>query len=92
MPLVFKITACIPLNKKKYDILVVGAGLSGAVKAERFANLSNVKVCVKDKRDHIGGNCFDYIDNNGILVNEYGAHLFHTKYEDVWEYIQKFAT
>ena len=80
------------MNKKKYDILVVGAGLSGAVIAERFANLSNLKVYVIDKRDHIGGNCFDYIDDNGILVNKYGAHLFHTNYEDVWEYIQKFAT
>jgi len=79
------------VNKERYDILIVGAGLSGAVIAERFADHSNLKVLVIDKRNHIGGNCYDFIDENGILMNKYGAHLFHTNYEDVWEYIQKFT-
>lgn len=79
------------IDKKKYDVLIVGAGLSGIVIAERFANNSNLKVLVIDKRDHIGGNCYDFIDENEILINKYGAHLFHTNYEDVWEYIQKFS-
>lgn len=79
------------MNKERYDILIVGAGLSGAVIAERFADHSNLKVLVIDKRDHIGGNCYDFIDENEILMNKYGAHLFHTNYEDVWEYIQKFT-
>ncbi|MHC1689249.1 MAG: UDP-galactopyranose mutase [Bacteroidales bacterium] len=79
------------MNKKKFDVLVVGAGLSGAVLAERFAEQSNLKVLVIDKRDHLGGNCYDFIDENGILINKYGAHLFHTNYEEVWEYVNKFT-
>lgn len=78
-------------KKEKYDILIVGAGLSGAVIAERFANLNNFKVLVIDKRSHIGGNCYDFIDENEILINKYGAHLFHTNDEIVWEYIQNFS-
>ena len=76
---------------EKYDILIVGAGLSGAVLAERFASQNNKKVLVIDKRDHVGGNCYDYIDENHIRINKYGAHLFHTDHEDVWEYIQNFS-
>lgn len=75
---------------EKYNILVVGAGLSGAVIAERFAN-DNYKVYVIDKRDHIAGNCFDFVDSNNLLINKYGAHLFHTNDEIVWNYIQKFS-
>lgn len=76
---------------EKYDIIVVGAGISGAVLAERYANLLGKKVLVLEKRDHIAGNCYDYYDEHGLLVSKYGAHLFHTNYEDVWEYIQKFS-
>lgn len=74
-----------------FDFLIVGAGLSGAVLAERFATQRNKKVLIIDKRDHVGGNCFDFIDENGILMNRYGAHLFHTNFDDVWEYVNKFC-
>ena len=75
-----------------YDFIVVGAGLSGAVVAERIASSLGKRVLVVDKRDHIGGNCFDYIDKEtGILMNRYGAHIFHTEHEDVWAYIQQFS-
>jgi UDP-galactopyranose mutase len=71
--------------------LIVGAGLSGVVIAERIANILNEKVVIIEKRDHIGGNCYDYIhEETGILMNKYGAHLFHTNKEKVWEYINKF--
>jgi UDP-galactopyranose mutase len=73
-----------------YDVIIVGAGLTGCVLAERFANILNKKVIIIEKREHIGGNCYDYVDDNGILINKYGAHLFHTNYDDVWEYINKF--
>src|SRR5699024_9596296 len=43
------------------------------------------------KRNHIGGNCYDYIDENGILISKYGAHLFHTNDEEVWEYVNRFS-
>ena len=72
------------------DIVIIGAGISGAVLAERYANLGK-KVLIIEKRDHIAGNCYDYVDENGILVSKYGAHLFHTNEEDVWQYVNKFA-
>lgn len=68
-------------DMKDYDVLIVGAGLSGCVLAERFAKLDNLKCLIIEKRDHIGGNCYDYKDENGILMNKYGAHLFHTNNE-----------
>jgi UDP-galactopyranose mutase len=74
-----------------YDVCIVGAGLSGAVLAERLASTGNKKVLIVEKRDHIGGNCYDFIDENNILINKYGAHLFHTNDSEVWEYIQKFS-
>ena len=72
------------------DIVIIGAGISGAVLAERYANAGR-KVLVIEKRNHIAGNCYDYIDGNGILVSKYGAHLFHTNYEDVWDYVNRFS-
>jgi len=71
--------------------LIVGCGLSGAVIAERIANKLNNKVTIIEKRSHIGGNCYDFIDSEtGILMNKYGAHLFHTNNEKVWNYINSF--
>jgi len=75
----------------QYDIIIVGAGISGAVIAERYATLLNKKVLIIEKRDHIGGNCYDYYDDAGLLISKYGAHLFHTNYDDVWQYVQKFS-
>lgn len=72
-------------------IIVVGAGLTGAVIAERYANVLNKRVIVIEKRPHVAGNCYDYIDENGITVSKYGAHIFHTSDEEVWQYLQKFA-
>jgi len=73
------------------DIIVVGCGLSGVVIAEQIATKLKRKVIILEKRNHIGGNCYDYVDKEtGIRVNKYGAHLFHTNNKDVWEYINKF--
>src|SRR5690606_8544788 len=72
------------------QIVIIGAGISGAVLAEGYASLGK-KVLVIEKRDHIAGNCYDYIDENGILVSKYGAHLFHTNDEEVWEYVNRFS-
>jgi UDP-galactopyranose mutase len=76
-------------DEYEYDVVVVGAGISGATVAERYADIGN-KVLIIDKRDHIAGNCYDY-DMEGIRVNKYGAHIFHTNYEDVWEYVNRFS-
>lgn len=81
-----------PLHHQ-YDVCIVGAGLSGAVLAERHSNVHGHKVLVLEKRDHIGGNCYDYVDKEtGIRVSKYGVHLFHTKSKRVWEYVQNLTT
>ena len=74
-----------------FDYIVVGAGLSGCVIAERIASVLGKKVLIIEKRNHIGGNCYDYIDENGIVVHKYGPHLFHTDYEEVFEYLSNFT-
>jgi UDP-galactopyranose mutase len=61
--------------KKYYDVVIVGAGISGSVLAERFAN-NNKQVLIIEKRDHIGGNCYDFYNEDGILVSKYGPHYF----------------
>jgi UDP-galactopyranose mutase len=74
------------------DLLVVGAGLYGLTVAERAANEYGMNVTVIDKRDHIGGNAYSSFDAaTGIEVHRYGAHLFHTSNERVWEYAKAFT-
>jgi UDP-galactopyranose mutase len=74
-----------------FDVLIVGCGLSGVVMAERFAREKNKKVLILEKREHIGGNVYDYIDEEtNILMNKYGAHLFHTNNQRVWDYVNRF--
>jgi len=74
-----------------FDYLVVGAGFSGSVIAERIATQLGKKVLVVDKRSHIGGNAYDHYDESGILVHKYGPHIFHTNSRDVFEYLSKFT-
>ena len=72
--------------------LIIGCGLCGATIAERIANVLKSDVVIIDQRDHIGGNCYDYHDEEtNILMNKYGAHLFHTNNERVFNYIQKYG-
>src|SRR5687767_10508966 len=73
-----------------FDYLIVGAGFAGAVLAERLANYGK-KVLIVDKRPHIGGNTYDYYDNNGILVHKYGPHIFHTNCRDIFDYLGNFT-
>ena len=76
----------------KYDYLIVGAGFAGSVLAERIASQLGKKVLVIDKRDHIGGNCFDYKDQEtNILIHKYGPHIFHTTNHKVWNYLSHFT-
>ena len=71
-------------------ILVVGAGFSGAVIARECAAAGHL-VKVIDKRDHIGGNAYDYTDSNGIRIHKYGPHLFHTNNENVVQWLSQFT-
>lgn len=72
-------------------VIVVGAGFSGAVIAERFANRLHEQVLVIERRSHIGGNCYDFRMDDGLLVPLYGPHFFHTSDEEVWKYVQTFG-
>ncbi len=74
-----------------YDYLIVGAGFAGSVLAERLARVENKKVLIIDKRKHIGGNAFDYYDDDGILVHKYGPHIFHTNSKEVFDYLSRFT-
>ena len=74
---------------KKYDYLIVGAGLYGAVFARQAADAGK-KVLVIDKRPHIAGNVYTE-EIEGIQVHKYGAHIFHTNLKHVWDYVQRFA-
>lgn len=76
--------------EKRYDYLVVGAGLYGAVFAHE-AKKKGKKVLVLEKRAHIAGNVFCE-DVEGIKVHKYGAHIFHTNNKEVWEYLNQFTT
>ena len=69
----------------------MGAGLSGATLAERCSRELGMTSLVIDKRDHLGGNCYDYVTPRGIRASKYGAHLFHTQSERVWRYVQRFS-
>ncbi len=71
--------------------LVVGAGFSGATIANLIATQLNEKVLIIDKKDHIAGNCYDYRDENGIMIHKYGSHIFHTNNEKVWKYLKQFT-
>jgi len=74
-----------------FDYIVVGAGFAGSVIAERVANKLNKKVLTIEKRNHIGGNCYDEKDENNILIHKYGPHLFHTDYKEVFDYLSNFT-
>jgi len=74
------------------DLVVVGTGLFGLTVAERMAEQGR-KVLMIDRRDHLGGNAYSETDpDTGIEVHRYGAHLFHTSNERVWEYVNRFTT
>jgi UDP-galactopyranose mutase len=74
-----------------YDVLVVGAGFAGAVMAERLAADAGQRVLVVDRRPHIGGNAYDHKDAAGVLIHEYGPHIFHTNSVDVFAYLSRFT-
>lgn len=74
------------------DILLVGAGLSGAVIGRALAELGH-SITVIDERDHVGGNCHTARDvDTGVMLHVYGPHIFHTDDDAVWDYVNRFAS
>lgn len=73
-----------------FDCIVIGCGFAGAVAARELAEKGK-KVLIVEKRGHIGGNCYDSFDDNGILIHNYGPHIFHTNQKRVFEYLSRFT-
>jgi UDP-galactopyranose mutase len=74
-----------------YDVVVVGAGFAGSVIAERLATQLDQRVLVLDRRDHIGGNAYDELDEAGILIHRYGPHIFHTNSAEIVDHLSQFT-
>src|SRR5215210_8725628 len=74
-----------------FDYLIVGAGFAGSVLAERLAARAGKKVLIIDKRNHIGGNTYDYYNKDGILIHQYGPHIFHTNSKAIFDYLSQFT-
>ncbi|MBR6513350.1 MAG: UDP-galactopyranose mutase [Clostridia bacterium] len=73
-----------------FDYIIVGSGFAGAVCARELAEAEN-RVLVLERRPHIGGNAYDCLDENGILIHKYGPHIFHTNEKRVYEYLSRFT-
>jgi UDP-galactopyranose mutase len=78
-------------NRESFDYLVVGAGFAGSVVAERLAAGLGKRVLIIDRRPHIGGNAYDFHNEDGILVHRYGPHVFHTNSKEVAAYLSRFT-
>ncbi|MBF7048763.1 UDP-galactopyranose mutase [Campylobacter volucris] len=77
---------------EKIQNLIVGCGLSGVVLARKIAEEKNEKVLIIDRRDHVGGNVYDYKDKNtNITIHKYGPHVFHTSIKEVWDFLSRFT-
>ena len=74
-----------------YDVIIAGAGIAGSVAARKLAEEGNKKVLVVERRNHIGGNCYDVQDEYGVLIHQYGPHIFHTDLEPVREFLSRFT-
>ena len=74
-----------------YDCLVIGAGFAGAVTAGELARRGGKKVLVLERRDHVGGNAYDCLDEAGILIHQYGPHIFHTNNKRVFDYLSQYT-
>ncbi len=74
-----------------YDVIIAGCGYAGSVVARELAEKGNKKILIVDRRSHVGGNCYDALDEHGVLVHVYGPHIFHTGVEKVYQYLSRFT-
>jgi UDP-galactopyranose mutase len=72
------------------DLLIVGAGITGCVIAEQAA-LKGLTSLIVEKRNHIGGNCYDEYHTSGVLIHKYGPHLFRTHKKEIVDYLSKYT-
>ena len=76
--------------KEQYDVLVVGAGYAGAVAARALAEKGK-RVLVLERRSHVAGNAYDRPDEAGVLIHQYGPHIFHTNNKRVFDWLSRFT-
>lgn len=74
-----------------FDWLIVGAGFAGSVLAERIASQRGERVLLIDRRPHVGGNAYDRQNEAGLLIHQYGPHIFHTNSSSVFDYLSQFT-
>jgi len=74
-----------------FNYIIVGAGIAGSVIANKIATELGEKVLLIEKKNHIGGNCYDFKDENNILIHKYGPHLFHTENKKVFNFLEQFS-
>ena len=74
-----------------FDYVIVGAGFAGATLAERLASQEQKQILLVDRRQHIGGNAYDYYNDDGLLIHKYGPHIFHTNARHVFDYLSQFT-
>ena len=76
---------------QSYDCLVIGAGFAGAVAARELAERGGKRVLVLERRKHIAGNAYDLPDEAGVVIHQYGPHIFHTRDRRVYDYLSRFT-
>lgn len=76
---------------KRFDVVIVGAGLAGATLAHLF-HKDGANVLIVEKRNHIAGNCFDRFDEHGVMIHQYGPHYFRTNYPEVKKFLSQFTS
>ena len=74
-----------------FDCLIIGAGMAGAICARELAERGGRKVLVLERRDHVGGNAYDCFDQAGVLIHQYGPHIFHTNDKRVFDFLSRFT-
>lgn len=75
----------------QFDCLVIGAGFAGAVAARELAERGGKRVLLCERRAHVGGNAYDCLDSAGVLIHQYGPHIFHTNNRRVFDYLSRFT-
>lgn len=80
-----------PTGLSDYDAIIVGAGFAGATVARELAERGGKRVIVLESRDHVGGNAYDRLDDAGVLIHQYGPHIFHTVDARVFSYLSRFT-
>lgn len=79
------------MREHRFNTIIIGAGFAGATAARELAERGDQKVLVLERRNHVGGNAYDCLDEAGVLIHQYGPHIFHTNQKRVYDYLSRFT-